>query len=155
VIKIFLVIKDSLELNAIPKEAIKVKLKETFNTEGAIDDMLNNGGLMGLLAIPVTFLVIGLIVLFSKCIKNKHSCCAKIVAKIKAKVCFNLLIRTFLTSYLPLAISSGLGRQLNNDPETTPNNFYLLGFILIWLWLNVQFSLFMEVDELDHAVVQD
>jgi hypothetical protein len=110
---------------------------------------------LALLGIPLALISIGLILLIGKCLKKKDSCATKLLNKVKEKVCFNLLIRSVLTSYLPLAISSGLGRQLASDPELVNNDFLIIGFLLIWLVLNFLFSMWVDVDELDFITVKD
>jgi hypothetical protein len=117
--------------------------------------LLDSGGLLTLLGIPLAFLAIGLILLLGRCLKKKDSCFTKVMNKVKEKVCFNMLIRTVLTSYLPLAISSGLGRQLANDPDEVTRKFSIIAFLLTWLGLVYFFSIWVDVDELDFITVKD
>lgn len=135
-------IKDSVEINAIPKDDIK----QSFLENETVTSVLDSGGLLGLIMIPcLVSLVVGIYCLI-QCTKKAKACrCLfKLLLKLKIMVMFNLVIRVFTLGFLPNTVSSGLGRNLNTLGDLIPVNWFLLSGIMVWVGLVTYFVLWIE-----------
>ena len=69
-----------------------------------------------MVAIPIILLIIAIVYLILICsrrFKKVHEG----VMKLKKALIFGTIIRVFSTSYLPFAITSGIGRNLSLGPD--------------------------------------
>jgi hypothetical protein len=71
-------VKGVIELNALPKKEIVA----TFEEDSNVAHIFSSGGMIGLLAIPIAILGIGLFFLFALCFK-KCNCCKRVLKALK------------------------------------------------------------------------
>jgi hypothetical protein len=143
-------LKDALQLNAIPKEEIK----ENILTQPWIESIFDSGGIMVIIAGPLLILTIILLV----CIKKASKKSKKIqdfLKKIEDKLFFNAIIRSILIGYLPLAMSSNIGRTLSVvEGDTIGPNFPLILFQIFLIVLSLQASIYADPTELSDPAMK-
>jgi hypothetical protein len=99
-------VKDTIELNAIPKEQIK----DSLESAPAVQNLLKSGGIMAVLAIPVVALVI-IAVLVGRCLYKKYPKIKQKVVDIQKVLFFATFIQVINTGFIPMCVSSGLGKN--------------------------------------------
>jgi len=151
VTEIFGKMKDSIEMNFIPKEKILEFVKEKASPlEGLIDRIQSSGGLLVLIVLPTVLVLLVVTLLLVRCSKSpKCKCILKIVEKIKAKFMFGIPLRACITSFIGLCIASGLGRNLSDDVETIRLNIPILVIIFAILGGTIYFVRFTEPERFE------
>jgi hypothetical protein len=88
---------------------------------GVISKLLDSGGLLAVLA-PIGMIVLILLLYgLTKCFKVcliKYTPFRKLVNNIIETVFFGAILRVVLTGFLPIVVSSGVGNNYGNHPET-------------------------------------
>jgi hypothetical protein len=140
-------VKDALALNAIPKEDIK----EHILTTPWIKSIFESGGMIVTFGLPLLLITIFAIFLISRC-SRKSKKCQDFITKIKNKIFWNTIIRSILISFLPLAISSNIGRQLNLNGDSPSANYAIIILQLGQVVLSLQMALFTDPIELSNPV---
>ena len=70
------------------------------------------------------------------------------LTKVTNKIFFNIIIRSLLISFLPVAIMSGIGRQLNLQGEGKPPNYPTITFQLCLIGLSIVCARYTDPVEL-------
>jgi len=104
---IFKSLRDTLELNALDK----IKLKEAFTSAPPVKALVDAGGLMAIVTFPALMLAIGMVFL-ARCLIKKYPKIRAKAEEIKGQIFFGAIIKAVQTGYLPMAVASGLGRNL-------------------------------------------
>jgi len=100
-------VQDTIELNAVPKDEIKAKIVDS----AIVKNMLDSGGLMAIVMIPVLLLVIGVLGLLT-CLAKKYPKVKAQAEAIKKTLFFGLIIQVMFTGLTPNCIASGMGKNL-------------------------------------------
>jgi hypothetical protein len=121
-----------------------------------VKELHSSGGMMALFLVPAGLIITVLVVLLvwcSKRMKNKNKCCTcvdKVLIKIYDTVCFNMIIKMVLVSYLMTTYASGIGRQLSSNPTGIIVSWGLVIFSVLLPLVTFYISVFADVYEL-HA----
>jgi hypothetical protein len=116
-----------------------------------MQDILESGGLVVVAAPPLIIIAICLLFGIKRCAQKSEKC-QKRLEKIKNKIFWNAIIRSNLIGYLPLAISSNIGRQLRVSSEAGNPNFPVILLLTSLIAISLQFAYFTDPIELSNPI---
>ena len=97
-------IKNAIEMNAIPKAAIKEYIKEL----PALKMALKSGGMLVMVSVPALILTFLVYFCLAAAVK-KYTKLQTVVDKIKKMLFFSIFIRSILISYISLCVTANFG----------------------------------------------